>query len=278
MLILKLFALRKGIGNNGFYSRDAANKCGLRQCSVKHKDGVACHGVSVSDICRFCFGFVSPEIQRHLASELAFVAPPVLRVFVCVFIGVGVFYFMAVTWHRSILIEHGRSRSLPIKQTVKYLARSIGAIFLFAICSVIPLSILGSVQVKNLQFSFGDIVTAYHQGWTMVVFTAVFTWLFWFWYLAISPGLVRTALGEKGGIFRAFDTSRVHFPMVRAAAAIMTLCMLVYSVVGSGLGMLPVEIRGFVELVFAWLVFVVSISLLTQFYIVCDGEPDQNKV
>ncbi|GAA6182122.1 hypothetical protein NBRC116594_35600 [Shimia sp. NS0008-38b] len=195
-----------------------------------------------------------------------------LKVVIAALAGALLFYSAAVNWHRAILLPPDQRSLLPVAETFKYLLKSVGATLFFVLIGlmiVVPTSFITGAGVR---ISIGDFVGAYHQGWFQVVLTAALTWGFWFWYLSVSPSLVQAALGRKEGIFAAFNRSLEHVEITCGLATIMTLCMLAYSVAGAGLPALPPVLMAVVEVGVLWLVFVFSISLLTQFHKLCAAD------
>ncbi len=222
-----------------------------------------------------CLVAFFPDIVAGTSGSRAAGAGDVLKILLVVFSGIFLFYLTVVSWHRAVLLSKEERSHVPASETLRYCLKSIGASFLFLLVALLVIMPVSAATGRSITISVGDFVTAYHQGMAELVLTFLFTWGFWFWYLAVSPALVAAALGQKVGIFEALRENVAHRPTVRAVATIMTACMLVYSVIGAGVPAIPVAVYLFVQAVILWLVFVFSISLLTQYYALCVSDKEQ---
>ncbi len=201
------------------------------------------------------------------------VAP--FKIFLVFGSAIFLFYFSVVNWHRAILPTHSKD-AIPFLETLAYLLKSVLAVLmlavpLFLVCSI-PLSMLGGGRIIVGGFAYG-----YQQGWGHFALTFFATWLFWLAYIAVSPSLVHSALGGKEGVIAPLWRSEEKGPLMRAAVMIITLCLLADSLVGMGLTALPSLVQLAVHMVLLWFVFMVSISLLTQFYALSETPMEKGK-
>lgn len=208
-------------------------------------------------------------VEKHLNLHIG-----LFRVLVIVLSGSFLFYLSAVLWHRAILPTRGES-AFPLGETLAYLFKSAFAmvaiaLLIFVIC-LVPLMMIGGGRI-----SVGDFANGYRQGWGHFILTFFATWAFWVAYVALSPSMVHSAISGREGVFAPLWRSRGKGPVIRATAMVITLCLLANSVIGLGIGGIPAIAQIVVHIAILWFVFMVSISLMTQFYALSEhsGAPE----
>lgn len=185
--------------------------------------------------------------------------------FAILFLGGGfLFFWSAVSWHRVVLPVLN-DRKLPVLETIVYALKA----FLFLVVILLILLVVGFIPLLALgggKISVGNFALGYAQGWGHFVATFVLTWIFWLSYIAISPSLVHSALGGREGIFNSLWRSENKGGLLRSTALVITVCLLGDWLIGLGLSGFPIWVQVPMQLIVFWVVFMVSISILTQFY------------
>lgn len=185
--------------------------------------------------------------------------------FAVVFLGGGfLFFWSAVSWHRVVLPVL-TDRKFPVLETVVYALKAL----LFVVVMLLILLVVGFIPLMALgggKISVGNFALGYAQGWGHFIATFVLTWIFWLSYIAISPSLVHSALGGREGIFNSLWRSENKGGLLRATSLVITLCLVGDWLIGLGLSGFPMWVQLPAQVFALWLVFMVSISILTQFY------------
>lgn len=187
-----------------------------------------------------------------------------------------VFGWVAVSWHRFILLEEyaGILPQVKDRPIWRYVGKSIGLALLIAIIAIPLFAILGPLAGRDIADAVGD-ATAVAVGsvpeipfgvqmkWLIInmIVTIPLTYLSLRWGIA----LVGTALGKPLGFVEAWGKSQSVAGVLFGIVILLLLINLVPQLVSLALAGVP-ALQMVIDVAMTWLSMMLGISILTTLY------------
>jgi hypothetical protein len=204
----------------------------------------------------FSFDQIGPgaAMTRQLPAEAA--GGAFLGILLFLLAALFVFAWVAVSWHRFVLLEEypGLLPTIADRPIWPYIGRSI-LLALILVLIAIPVGFVFGLLVSPLM---GNVTLLLLLTTLMGVF---FTWI-WLRLALLLPG---TAVGKPISMGDAWSASgRLSGPIFQAAVILVALNVLVSFVFGTALG--GNIVGDILNLIVSWVTMMVGISMLTTLY------------